>query len=149
MVREGIEVQVVDAVTGEDLTRFVLTQIVVENAKTPSSAFPLDMLRQMIVVSGHASREGLLGYMKAMMDVYQNTYRAFTPAVSPFDFAQPKPDAAGATATQESAKEAQPSKQQPSMEELRRRVEELERLIPRRSAAKGPVKSGKSPGPKR
>src|SRR5208283_3464172 len=92
MVREGAEVQVVDAATGEDLTRFVLTQIVVEGAKAPNSAFPLDMLRQMIVASGQVSREGLLGYMKAMVDMYQNTYRAFAPGLSPFDFAQPRPD---------------------------------------------------------
>ena len=44
MVRDGRDVQVVDAVTGEDRTRAVLTQIVVEHAKDDHSAFPLDVL---------------------------------------------------------------------------------------------------------
>ena len=145
MVREGTEVQVLDAATGEDLTRLVLTQIVVEGAKAPNSAFPLDMLRQMIVASGQVSREGLLGYMKAMVDMYQNTYRAFAPGLSPFDFVQPRPDPRTPPAppmdggTAPSAPAAQPS-----VEELRRRVEELERLIPKSPRARPAVKRKRS-----
>lgn len=138
MVREGTEVQVLDAATGEDLTRLVLTQIVVEGAKAPNSAFPLDMLRQMIVTSGQVSREGLLGYMKAMVDMYQNTYRAFTPGLPPFDFGQQRSGPAAAEAPPGS--EAASSSAQPSVEELRRRVEELERLIPKTSAARPAAK---------
>ena len=52
LVREGHDVRVVDAATGEDLTRLILAQIVLEDAKTPDSVFPLDVLRQMIVASG-------------------------------------------------------------------------------------------------
>ena len=33
MVREGVEVQVLDARTGEDLTRVILTQVIMEDAK--------------------------------------------------------------------------------------------------------------------
>ena len=139
MVREGTEVQVVDAATGEDLTRFVLTQIVVEGAKAPNSAFPLDMLRQMIVTSGQVSREGLLGYMKAMVDMYQNTYRAFTPGLSPFDFGQSGSGPATAEAPPPGS-EGAPSGSQPSVEELRRRVEELERLIPKSAAGRPAAK---------
>ena len=40
LVREGHDVRVVDAATGEDLTRLILAQIVVEDAKTPDSIFP-------------------------------------------------------------------------------------------------------------
>ena len=35
LVQSGKDVEVVDAATGEDLTRLVLTQIIVEDAKTP------------------------------------------------------------------------------------------------------------------
>ena len=57
LVREGHDVRVVDAATGEDLTRLILAQIVVEDAKAPDSVFPLDVLRQMIVASGRATQE--------------------------------------------------------------------------------------------
>jgi polyhydroxyalkanoate synthesis repressor PhaR len=152
MVREGIEVQVLDAATGEDLTRFVLTQIVVEGAKAPNSAFPLDMLRQMIVASGQVSREGLLGYMKAMVDMYQNTYRVFTPGISPFDFTQPmRPDSpSGEGPPRDNQAPSRPaSAAEPSVEELRRRVEELERLIPKTTGTRATAKRKRPSRPKR
>ena len=80
MVREGTKVQVVDADSGEDLTRQVLTQIIAENAKVSDSAFPIDMLRQMVIASGRMGQEGMLGYMKAMSEMYESTFRAFCSA---------------------------------------------------------------------
>ncbi|HTM17851.1 MAG TPA: polyhydroxyalkanoate synthesis regulator DNA-binding domain-containing protein [Terracidiphilus sp.] len=88
LVRSGFDVRVVDAASGEDITRVILTQIVAEGAKTPDSSFPLDILRQMVIASGRASQESALRYMKAMLDLYQSTYRAITPALNPFDFLQ-------------------------------------------------------------
>src|SRR5271155_4609492 len=88
LVRDGHELRVVDATTGEDVTRLVLAQIVVEDAKTPDSIFPLDVLRHMILASGRATQENALRYMKGMMDMYQNAYRALPPAVNPFEFLQ-------------------------------------------------------------
>lgn len=86
LVQQGIEVQVVDAASGEDITRMVLTQIIAEGAKAPESNFPLDILRQMIIASGRASQESAVRYTKAMLDLYQSTYRALVPALNPFDF---------------------------------------------------------------
>ncbi len=85
LVRDGHEVRVVDAATGEDLTRLILAQIVMEDAKTPGSVFPLDILRQMIVASGKATQDNALRYMKFMMDIYQNAYRAMPSPASPFE----------------------------------------------------------------
>lgn len=85
LLQQGYDVQVFDA-SGEDITRLILTQIIVEDAKTPGSDFPLDLLRQMVIASGRASQESALNYMKAMLDFYQNTYRAMAPTLNPFDF---------------------------------------------------------------
>src|SRR5271165_5758180 len=85
LVRDGHDVRVVDAATGEDITRLILAQIVLEDAKTPDSVFPLDVLRQMIVVSGKATQENALRYMKFMMEIYQNAYRAMPAPVNPFE----------------------------------------------------------------
>src|ERR1700739_2688185 len=84
MVQDGREVQVLDAATGDDLTRLVLTQIIMEQAKTPGSAFPLDILRQMVAATNRASQETAVSYMKAMLDLYQNTYRSMPSPLSPF-----------------------------------------------------------------
>lgn len=75
-VRRGADVKVVDAKTGEDLTRVVLTQIIVEDAKEQPAGLPLEMLRQIIVASDHAGREFLMWYLGAAFDAYrkvQNT----------------------------------------------------------------------------
>jgi len=88
LLQQGNDVQVIDATTNEDITRLILTQIIVEDAKAPDSNFPLDLLRQMVIASGRASQENALKYMKAMLDIYQNTYRAMAPPLNPFDFMQ-------------------------------------------------------------
>ena len=44
LVREGYDVRIVDAASGEDLTRLILAQIVLDDAKTPDSVFPLDYI---------------------------------------------------------------------------------------------------------
>lgn len=129
MVRDGRDVQVVDAATGEDLTRLVMTQIIVESAKAPDSGFPLDMLRQMVIASGEASREGLRGYMKTMFDMYQNAYRTFTPGIGPFDFGERLSDAAPGTApASETGTPPRSQTEQRSTEQLNERIAELERL---------------------
>lgn len=133
MVQEGREVQVVDAASGEDLTRLVLTQIIVEQAKSPGSAFPLDILRQMVAATNRASQETALNYAKAMYDLYQNAYRSLPSPLNPFGFL-PVPGAhrpASADAAPLSADAA--AKNHESIE-LKRRVEELESLVARLSA---------------
>src|SRR5208337_765148 len=86
ILQHGNDVQVIDAASGEDITRLILTQIIVEDAKTPDSNFPLDLLRQMVVASGRAGQESALKYMKAMLDLYQSTYRVMAPPLNPFEF---------------------------------------------------------------
>lgn len=128
MIREGREVTVLDAATGEDLTRLVLTQIIVEDAKDSDSNFPLDILRQMVVASGKATQENTLKYMKAVLDMYQNAYRAFTPPMSPFEFIQP-----GARTPNAPEPPPQPSGHE---QELQQRVEELEALVAKMAPGK-------------
>ena len=127
MVQEGREVQVLDAATGEDLTRLVLTQIIVEQAKTPGSTFPLDILRQMVAATGRASQETALNYMKAMFDMYQNAYRSMPSPLNPFGFIH----VPGMQRPAETEAPPPPAPSSPPDEtsELRRRVEELETIV--------------------
>ena len=130
MVRDGADLQVVDAGTGEDLTRLVLTQIIMEDAKGRESAFPLDILRQMVITSGATSQEALLKYMKTTMEMYQNAYRAFSPAATPLDFMRAMSGAGWPAPAPPEARETKaPPKTEPELDELRRRVEELEKKL--------------------
>jgi polyhydroxyalkanoate synthesis repressor PhaR len=142
LVREGYDVRIVDAASGEDLTRLILAQIVLDDAKTPDSVFPLDTLRQMILASGRATQENALRYMKAIMDMYQNAYRALPPPINPFEFqsgrwAQPLSPNNGATVDPQSQPEQPPGASETQAKasevgELKRRLEELESLLTKR-----------------
>jgi len=70
LIRQGQEVQVVDAKTGEDLTRVVLTQIIVEDAREAPTGLPLEFLRQLIVASDRAGREFIMWYLNSAFDAY-------------------------------------------------------------------------------
>jgi polyhydroxyalkanoate synthesis repressor PhaR len=71
-VREGRDLQVVDAQTGEDLTRVTLTQIIMEDAKQQQTGLPLELLRQLIVSSDRMGREFIMWYLKSAYDAYQS-----------------------------------------------------------------------------
>jgi polyhydroxyalkanoate synthesis repressor PhaR len=148
MVREGADIRVVDAVTGEDLTRLVLTQIIVESAKAPDSGFPIDMLRDMIVASGRLSREGMRAYMNTMLEFYQNTYRAFAPGLASFSGArrphsEPAPPSAGPAPHEADAVQAT------SVDDLRRRIEQLERRLAKSAGKRAPGKRAPRTRPKK
>jgi polyhydroxyalkanoate synthesis repressor PhaR len=161
MMREGKDVQVKDAVSGEDLTRLVLTQIIVERAKATDSDFPLDVLRQMVVSSGRVAQETMLKYMKAAVDMYQDAYRAISPTLTPFDFVaphstpppaptrtRPVPQPAEAEHAPPVSTPEQAKDETATVETLRRRLEELEsaisKLAPKRQSRKRKTKSRRS-----
>jgi polyhydroxyalkanoate synthesis repressor PhaR len=144
MLKNGYEVQVLDAATGEDLTRLVLTQIIVEQAKAPESAFPLDILRQMVVASSRATQEGTLKYMKGVLDMYQNAYRAIAPPLG-FDFI-PSPLSPGAAPVSDAgqARDSRNSRGRESgggeVDELKRRLADLESLVSKHPRGKSKSK---------
>jgi polyhydroxyalkanoate synthesis regulator protein len=67
---------VVDAKTGEDLTRVVLTQIIVEDAKDAPTGLPLELLRQLIKASDRAGQEFIMWYLKSAFDTYEKVQGA-------------------------------------------------------------------------
>ena len=69
-VRRGAGIKVVDSRTGEDLTRVILSQIIVEDARE-QPGLPLELLRQLIVASDRAGREFLMWYLGAAFDAYR------------------------------------------------------------------------------
>ncbi len=70
-IREGKDVQIVDAKTGQDLTRVTLTQIITEDAKDKPTGLPLELLRQLIVASDEVRQEFVMWYLKSAFDTYQ------------------------------------------------------------------------------
>ncbi len=71
MVKEGVDFVVYDAKTGEDITRPVLTQIIVEEESKGQSMLPVNFLRQIIRLYGDSLQQVVPQYLDMSM-------RAFT-----------------------------------------------------------------------
>jgi polyhydroxyalkanoate synthesis repressor PhaR len=76
LIREGKDVKVVDAKTGQDLTRVILTQIITEDAKDKPTGLPLELLRQLIIASDEVRQEFIMWYLKSAFDTYQKVQDA-------------------------------------------------------------------------
>ncbi len=82
LIRKGKEVRVVDAKTGQDLTRVTLTQIVVEDAKDGPTGLPLELLRQLIVASDQVGREFVMWYLNSAFNAYQKVQKSLQSGLS-------------------------------------------------------------------
>jgi polyhydroxyalkanoate synthesis repressor PhaR len=76
MVREGREFEVVDAKNGEDITRQVLTQIIVEEEARGSTMLPINFLKQLIGLYGNSMQTFVPQYLEAAMDAFQRNQTA-------------------------------------------------------------------------
>jgi len=81
-VRNGKQVRVVDAKTGQDITRLTLTQIIVEDAKGGPGGLPLELLRQLIVASDHVGREFVMWYLNSAFNAYQKVQESLQSGLS-------------------------------------------------------------------
>ena len=137
MVRDGIDVRVVDDRSGKDITHLIYTQIIVENAREREIALPLQLLTQLVRASDKATHDFLTWYLNSTLDLYkkaQDTVQtrlsdAKNAVTSPLEFVRNllsghswPPSAANAG----------------EVEQLRRRVEELQSRSEKKSLKKAP-----------
>jgi polyhydroxyalkanoate synthesis repressor PhaR len=76
MVREGREFEVLDAKSGEDITRQVLTQIIVDEEARGSTMLPINFLKQLIGLYGNSMQTFVPQYLEAAMDAFQRNQSA-------------------------------------------------------------------------
>ncbi len=92
-IQSGVDVQVVDAKTGEDLTQGTLTQIIIDG-RGLATLLPVELLTRMIRMKDDALSEFLGKYMTMALDMYLQAKRGaqavqpyFPLATMPFDAA--------------------------------------------------------------
>ncbi len=95
MIREGVDFEVIDAKSGEELTRQVLTQIIVEQESRGQYLLPTNFLRQLIsAYGGEQSHQLLPGYLSYAMEQFgRNQEQLYTYMSSAL--AQSMPEMAG------------------------------------------------------
>ncbi|MDE2133528.1 MAG: polyhydroxyalkanoate synthesis repressor PhaR [Alphaproteobacteria bacterium] len=76
MVKEGVEFQVLDARSGEDITRSVLTQIIFEEETKGHNLLPIKFLRQLIRLYGDSMQAFVPGYLDLSMESFTKNQEA-------------------------------------------------------------------------
>jgi polyhydroxyalkanoate synthesis repressor PhaR len=82
MVKNGVEFEVQDARTGEDITRSVLTQIIFEEEAKGQSLLPIKFLRQLIRFYGDSLQTFVPGYLNMSMDSFTRNQGAMRDRVA-------------------------------------------------------------------
>ena len=82
MVRQKRQFKVVDAKSGEDLTRGVLTQIIMDEESRGSTMLPINFLRQLIGMYGNSMESMLPQYLEASMEAFQRNQSQFRDALA-------------------------------------------------------------------
>jgi polyhydroxyalkanoate synthesis repressor PhaR len=149
LIRKGKDVQVVDAQSGEDLTRVTLTQIIVDDAKHQPTGLPLELLRQLIMSSDQVGREFIMWYLKSAYQAYQNVQSKLHSGLSEVQTAAMSPVSMIKSFIQGQGPESRaPESRTDSsveMQQLRQRIAELEGRVekPKRSKAAAKKRSQK------
>jgi len=82
LVKNGTDFQVVDAKSGEDLTRGVLAQIIFEEEARGANLLPVDFLRQLISFYGDSLQSVVPGYLQMSMNNFSQQQEEFRSRMS-------------------------------------------------------------------
>ena len=153
MVREGVDFVVLDAKTGDDITRSVLTQIIFEQESRGQNLLPVQFLRRLIRFYGDQMQGFLPPYLEMSMESFakaqekmrENMSRAFgatTPMAAFEEQAQRNMamfqqalsmwspfGAGGAGAAKTSAPEDDESSKDEQLAELRKQMEAMQKQL--------------------
>ena len=77
LVKKGTDFQVIDAKSGEDLTRGVLAQIIFEEEARGANLLPVDFLRQLIGFYGDSLQSVVPGYLQMSMNSFSQQQEEF------------------------------------------------------------------------
>jgi len=146
MVRDGIDVRVVDGRSGKDLTHLIFTQIIVENAREREIALPLQLLTQLVRASDKATHDFLTWYLNNTLDLYQKAQEtvhtrlstAKSAVASPLEFVR---NLLAGHSLQSHA----PAANAEELETLRRQVEELQARLKQHEKPARTVRKRKPP----
>jgi polyhydroxyalkanoate synthesis repressor PhaR len=144
LIRDGKDVQVVDAQSGEDITRVTLTQIIVDDAKQQPTGLPLELLRQLIISSDRMGQEFIMWYLKSAFDAYQKVQSKLHSGLTEVQAAALSPLSMVKSLIQRQGTEHRASEGQADssseLQQLRERIAELEAKVKKPKRARTPAK---------
>ncbi|MFW2830448.1 polyhydroxyalkanoate synthesis repressor PhaR [Sphingomonas sp. ID0503] len=81
MTRDGREFKVIDAKSEDDITRSVLTQIIMEEENRGQTMLPVSFLRQLISLYGDSMQSMVPQYLEASMEAFRRNQAQFRSAM--------------------------------------------------------------------
>jgi polyhydroxyalkanoate synthesis repressor PhaR len=135
-IRKGVEVRVVDAKTGADLTQPTLAQVILED-RNAGQLLPVPLLHQLIRMGDDALADFLGRYVTRALEMYLQARQGMgaVSAFNPFASAFAPADAFGAllgTERPAARKKASPPSVSEEVEALRREVDALKKTVRKR-----------------
>lgn len=82
LVRDGRDFVVQDARTGEDITRQVLTQIILEQEQDGAALLPVNFLRELIALYGNSMQSLLPHYLEASIEAMKKNQEQMREAMA-------------------------------------------------------------------
>ncbi len=82
MVRQKRQFKVIDAKSGDDITRGVLTQIIMEEEARGTTLLPVNFLRQLISLYGGSMQSVVPQYLEASLEQLQRNQSQFREAMA-------------------------------------------------------------------
>src|SRR5215467_15971100 len=77
IIRSGQDIQVIDSKTGEDVTKSILIQVILEEEKSKNSILPAQFLFQLIRSQEESMHDFFQNYLSASFDAYMKTRQEF------------------------------------------------------------------------
>ena len=139
MVRQKRQFKVVDAKSGEDITRGVLAQIIMDEEARGTTLLPVNFLRQLIAMYGDSMQGAVPQYLEASLDAFQRNQSQFREAMTGAFAANPFADiarrnmemftAAGRGVAGAGADQSEEDETRAEIAALRRQLAELQQKI--------------------
>src|SRR5688572_20237252 len=77
LIRAGHDIQVIDSTTKEDITKLILTQIILEEEKNKKNILPLPFLYQLFRYQEESIQDFFHNYLAASLEAYMKTRKEF------------------------------------------------------------------------
>ena len=142
MVRQKRQFKVVDAKSGEDLTRGVLAQIIMDEELRGATMLPVNFLRQLISMYGDRMQAVVPQYLEASLDALQRNQSQLRDAVAGAFAANPFAEIArrnmelftAAAGKAGSGEAAPPEGNRAELDELKAQLAELQKKLDKLSS---------------
>jgi polyhydroxyalkanoate synthesis repressor PhaR len=77
IIRKGEDIKVIDSKSGEDVTKSILIQVILEEEKNNKSVLPAEFLFQLIRSQEESLHDFFQNYLSASFDAYMKTRQEF------------------------------------------------------------------------